>query len=158
MVYRWLLMALRHRIRIVLSYPARRWVDMLTAAALAVRAEVAIRRHGVTGAARAGGLHLAMDGEAAQVAIPTEAGLTDRELEQLDTAWRILRWGPFNGTCLRRAVVGGYFLRKRSPLLRIGVTKTGGRVAAHAWVEVNGVGLDPDGSALYRVLVRPREV
>ncbi len=99
-----------------------------------------------------------MDGASAAVAIPAEAGLTARELEQLDTAWRILRWGPFNGTCLRRAVVGGYFLRHHHPLLRIGVTKTGGKVAAHAWVEVGGVGLDPDGAAVYRVLLSPREV
>ncbi|GAA0336006.1 hypothetical protein GCM10009529_13200 [Micropruina glycogenica] len=142
----------------MLSYPPRRWGDMLTAAALAIRAEVAIRRHGVAGAARVGGLQLAMDGAAAPVASPTEAGLTDRELEQLDIAWRMLRWGPFNGTCLRRAVVGGYFLRHHEPLLRIGVTKIDGKVAAHAWVEVGAVGLDPDGAAVYRVLVTPEEV
>lgn len=131
---------------------------MLTAAVVAVRAEVAIRRHGLAGASRVGGLQLAMDGAAAPVAMPFEAGLTDRELEQLDIAWRLLRWGPFNGTCLRRAVVGGYFLRHRDPLLRIGVTKTAGKVAAHAWVEVGGVGLDPDGSSVYRVLSSPREM
>lgn len=151
-------MALRHRIRTVLSYPPRRWVDMLRAAMIAVRAEAAIRRHGVAGAARVGGLQLVMDGAAAPVAIPTHAGLTARELEQLDTAWRILRWGPFNGTCLRRAAVGGYFLRHHHPLLRIGVSKTAGNVAAHAWVEVGGVGLDPDGAAAYRVLLSPRKV
>lgn len=158
MVYRGSLMALRQRIRTVLSYPPRRWADMIVAAFTAARAERAIRRDGVSGAARVGGLAVAMDGAAAPVARPFEAGLSDRELEQLDTAWRVLRWGPFDGTCLRRAVVGGYFLRRRHPLLRIGVNKVDGKVAAHAWVEVCGFGLDPDGGAAYRVLRDPREV
>lgn len=142
----------------MLSYPPRRWADMLLAAVIAVRAESAIRRSGVTGAARVGGLQLAMDGVKAPVGAAAAAGLTERELEQLDTAWRVLRWGPFNGTCLRRAVVGGYFLRRRRPLLRIGVAKAQGAVAAHAWVEVGGVALDPEGGAVYRVLRDPRGV
>lgn len=101
---------------------------------------------------------MAMDGRAAPVTSLWNAPLSDREREQLETAWRLLRWGPFNGTCLRRAVVGGYFLRTRGPLLRIGVTKTNGSVAAHAWVEVAGVGLDPDGADVYEMLRSPGEV
>ena len=128
---------------------------MLVTAFVAARAEVAIRRDGIGGAARVGGLPVATDGAVAPVAPPSAAGLSRRELEQLDTAWRVLRWGPFNGTCLRRAVVGGYFLRHRHPLLRIGVAKVDGAVAAHAWLEVGGVGLDPDGGTVYRVLDIP---
>lgn len=157
MAYRWFPMTLRHRVHTVLSYPPRRWGDLIVAAVVATRAEIAIRRHGVSAAARVGGLQVAMDGLAAPVGSLREARLSDRELERLDTAWRVLRWGPFNGTCLRRAVVGGYFLRARKPLLRIGVNKSEGKVAAHAWVEVGGVGLDPDGGDIYLVLRDPGE-
>lgn len=96
-----------------------------------------------------------MDGVAAPVGATTLVELSAREREQLDTAWRMLRRPPFNGTCLRRALVGGYFLRAHDPILRIGVAKTDGVVAAHAWVEIDGVGLDPDGAEKYRVLSRP---
>ncbi len=151
-------MALGNRLRTIMFSHPRRWADMLIAAVVALRAEVAIRRGGIAGAARVGHLAVAMDGNAAPVARPADAGLSARELDQLDTAWRVLRWGPFNGTCLRRAVVGGYFLRRHAPLLRVGVSKKDGQVAAHAWVEVHGVGLDPDGATVYSVLRTPGEV
>lgn len=54
MAYRWFPMALSNRIRTVLSYPPRRWGDMIVAAVVAVGAEIAIRRHGIAGAARVG--------------------------------------------------------------------------------------------------------
>lgn len=150
-------MALRHRVATVASYPPRRWGDLIVAACVALRVEYALHRRGLQQAAEVGNVSLAMDGVAAPVALPHEAGLSTRELEQLDAAWRLLRWGPFNGTCLRRAIVGGYFIRERHPKLRIGVTKSAGSVAAHAWLEVAGVGLDPDGARRYPVLQSPTE-
>ncbi|WP_460578617.1 lasso peptide biosynthesis B2 protein [Humibacter ginsengisoli] len=125
--------------------------------AVAARVEAALRRGGVDRAAKIGHLRVGLDGAAAPVALVTDVALSDRELEKLDVAWRVLRQRPFNGTCLRRAIVGGYFLRDRDPVLRVGVTKSSGKVAAHAWVEVDGVGLDPDGSDKYPVLRSPME-
>jgi len=100
-----------------------------------------------------------MDGAAAPCLNDSGVALTlsEREKEQLDTAWRVLRQRPFNGTCLRRAIVGGYFLRAHDPLLRIGVAKDRGRVTAHAWIEVDGVSLDPDGPRKYMALAKPSE-
>lgn len=46
--------------------------------------------------------------------------------------------GP--ATCLRRALVTGYFLR-RHPVLRLGLTSDG--VTAHARVEADGHAYDP---------------
>ena len=75
----------------------------------------------------------------------------------MDSAWRLLRRRPFNPTCLRRALLGGYVLRRHAPVVRIGVAKTDKLVLAHAWVEVDGVSLDPDAIVLYEVLRRPGE-
>lgn len=41
-------------------------------------------------------------------------------------------------TCLRRALVTGFALRRRGPILRLGITGNGS--TAHAWIEVDGVG------------------
>ncbi|WP_166980303.1 lasso peptide biosynthesis B2 protein [Paramicrobacterium fandaimingii] len=148
-------MSLRYRVRTVLAYPPRRWADLVEAVAVAIRVESALRRGGVARAARVGHVHVLMDGIAAPTAPLAEVNLTPREREKLDTAWRLLRQPPFNGTCLRRAIVGGHFLRDRTPILRIGVSKENGVVAAHAWVEIDGVSLDPDGSERFSVLTAP---
>lgn len=41
-------------------------------------------------------------------------------------------------TCLRRALVSGFVLRRRQPMLRLGITGAGS--TAHAWIEAEGVG------------------
>ncbi|WP_176980803.1 lasso peptide biosynthesis B2 protein [Paramicrobacterium humi] len=148
-------MPLKQRIRTVLSFPPRRWTDMLVIGAIAMRVELALRGGGVDRAARLGHLRLGLTGSSAPRATYTPESLSARDIEKLDTAWRLLRHGPFNGTCLRRAIVGGYLLRRHSPVLRIGVAKSGGTIEAHAWVEVDGVSLDPEGSDRYLVLSEP---
>jgi hypothetical protein len=149
------LMAREHRVRTLLRMPPRRWRDLVVAAVVAARVERALRAGGLAHAARIGGVRVGMTGSAADVGTIHQMSFTEREREQLDTAWRLLRQPPFNGTCLRRALVGGYFVRHRDPLLRIGVTKVDGEVAAHAWLEIDGVSLDPDGADKYAVLERP---
>lgn len=52
-------------------------------------------------------------------------------------------------TCLRNSLVVACRLRPLSPRVRIGVSKTGDRLAAHAWLEVNGEYFDP-GAGNYR--------
>lgn len=141
--------------RILLTYPPRRWVDLAVAVNAAARIERALAQGGLERAARISGVAVGMDGTAAPVGRLDDVDFTVREREKLDTAWRLLRQPPFNGTCLRRALVGAYFLQERSPLLRIGVSKESGVVAAHAWLEVDGVGLDPDGGERYFVLRSP---
>jgi hypothetical protein len=53
-------------------------------------------------------------------------------LEWLETRWFI----PL--TCLRRALVTGFALRRRDPVLRLGITNGG--TTAHAWIEAGGAG------------------
>jgi hypothetical protein len=55
------------------------------------------------------------------------------------TGWVLSRW-VFPATCLRRALVVGFFLRKHHPVLRLGLVRDGS--TAHAWVEAEGITLD----------------
>ena len=57
---------------------------------------------------------------------------------------RVFRHLPFNDTCLRRALVLGQRIRRLHPTLVIGVRHDeSGALAAHAWLVVGGVTLDP---------------
>lgn len=65
------------------------------------------------------------------------SGLTEHE-QRLHWAlcWVMARW-IYDGTCLRRALAFGWVLRRRSPVLRLGMLDEVG-VVAHAWIEVEG--------------------
>ena len=52
------------------------------------------------------------------------------------TSWVLDRW-LFDGTCLRRALTQGYFLRRHHPTLHLGLIGEGD--TSHAWVEAEGV-------------------
>lgn len=49
---------------------------------------------------------------------------------------RVYRHWPRRRSCLRRALVLGYRVRKARPTLLIGVAKEGPDVRAHAWIEI----------------------
>jgi hypothetical protein len=68
-------------------------------------------------------------------------GLSDAE-ERAHWAvrWVLARW-LYDGTCLRRALALGFFLRSRHPVLRLGMVDEAGGVA-HAWIEVGGRAFD----------------
>lgn len=55
-------------------------------------------------------------------------------------AWLLNRW-PLPATCLRRALLAGWVLRRHQPVLHLGLAPDG--VTAHAWVEAGGVAYDP---------------
>ena len=52
------------------------------------------------------------------------------------TGWVLDRW-VFPGTCLRRALVTSFFLRRHHPMLRLGLVGEG--QTTHAWVEAEGM-------------------
>ncbi len=63
--------------------------------------------------------------------------LTPREQHDVwATVWVLDRW-VFDGTCLRRALVTGYFLRRHHPELHLGLIGEG--ETSHAWVEAEGM-------------------
>ena len=116
-----------------------RWVILRAGAAIGI-AEVGLT---VTSLPRLAGLMrvpLAADRDFA-VAEADNFGsldaLTPRE-QQAHWAvdWVLERW-LFDGTCLRRSLAFGWFIRRRRPVLRLGMIDDGGTVA-HAWVEAEG--------------------
>jgi hypothetical protein len=64
----------------------------------------------------------------------------------------VYKYWPFGDTCLRRALAAGHTLRVHRPVLRIGVTRTGGAVRAHAWIEFDGVSFGSDPAVGYSAL------
>ena len=60
-----------------------------------------------------------------------------------ELALAVLRRGPVPDTCLRRALLLGHRWAVLSPTLAIGVRETEGGIAAHAWLRIDGVDLDP---------------
>jgi hypothetical protein len=69
------------------------------------------------------------------------SALSEREvLIHGAVSWVLARW-LFDGTCLRRALTFGWFVRRHHPVLRLGMTADDGRVA-HAWIEFDGLAFD----------------
>lgn len=113
--------------------------------ALAPIVEIGLRTVGVRRTASVLKVRLVFEGPPRAVAQDgTEYPLDPWERRRLTIAWRILELGPFDGTCLRRAIVGARLLRGRDHAVRIGVRKTPGGFKAHAWLEVEGISLDPE--------------
>jgi hypothetical protein len=143
--------------RTVLGLGPRRWFGVIRLAVLALLIEAGLRVVPLPRLAQLLGVPLALKKTREPVSSPRQLRLTRIEGELLDSAWRILRHQPFNGTCLRRALIGGHILRRYDPRLLIGVTKRSGQVKAHAWVEIRGISLDPDAGLDYAILQSPME-
>lgn len=77
--------------------------------------------------------------------------------EQRATERALALLGRTERACLRRALVLGHLLRDQRPTLRLGVTKQGGIVVAHAWLEIDGAPVTdpPERLARFRPLRAP---
>ena len=53
-------------------------------------------------------------------------------------------WPFGSGACLRQSLVAGRILRAHEPRLRLGVGSGSGELQAHAWLEVDGLGVIGD--------------
>ena len=149
--------------RAVVRLPPRRWWAVVRTVVLAGLLEIGLRVTRLPRLARALGVRTEPFGPAATDArqdthpdamVPR---FTRSERDRIDTVRRVLSHRPFNGTCLRQALLVGNALRARQPLLRVGVTKRDGAVVAHAWLELDGGVIDdfayiPGGSQDFRVL------
>jgi hypothetical protein len=100
--------------------------------------EIGLKLTDVSRLARWMGVPLATDDAAPPAISPDDMrGLTERERRiHLALHWVMARW-LYDGTCLRRALTLGWFLRRRGPVLRLGMLTEQGTVA-HAWIEVEG--------------------
>ncbi|MEG3614445.1 lasso peptide biosynthesis B2 protein [Isoptericola haloaureus] len=125
-------------------------------AAVYVVAETGLRTLGLRRTCVVLGVRLSGPSSTAARTTLDTSRLTGRELRALRVARRVLRLRAVNGTCLRSALVLGRTLRARDPEIVLGVRRVGDRIAAHAWLRVDGADLDPEGLAdRYLELGRP---
>jgi hypothetical protein len=66
----------------------------------------------------------------------TDALSADEQRAIWATGWVFKRW-LFPSTCLRKALVMGFFLRRHDPIMRLGLIDDGS--TTHAWVEAEGM-------------------
>jgi hypothetical protein len=124
--------------------PAELWTGVSTLA-IAPLVEVGLRTLGLQRTARVLKVQLQFEGPPGAVAHrKSQVPLTREERRQLQIAWSVIAVGPFDATCLRRAMIGAWLLRSRKHAVRIGVRRTPDGVRAHAWLEIEGISLDPD--------------
>lgn len=150
-------MSALHAARTLLRRPPSAWSDAARTVLLAGAVELGLRRMPVTRLSRLLGVTLLLDGTPAAPGTVDELQLSARERQRLDVTWRVLRHRPFNGTCLRRALLAGRAVRHRDHAVRIGVRKVDGVVSAHAWLELDGVVLDLGSVDDFKVLAPVRE-
>lgn len=136
------------RLTSLVALGPRHWPLVLRVAATAAAVELAVRTLPLPVVSRLARVPLAVGPERPGDAW---AAIGEPDRRRAELALRVLRGRPFRATCLRRALVLGILLRRHRPALRVGVAKAGGAVAAHAWLEVDGVSLDAE-SAAYRPL------
>lgn len=127
------------RARSFLALDPRDQVATVALLAGAALAELAVRTVRLPRLAHALGIALE-DGNDTQVRARASARrlgpeAVDRRAALVD---RVYRAWPRHDSCLRRAILLGFYVRRASPLLRIGVARDGESVRAHAWIEVDG--------------------
>ncbi|HLR27777.1 MAG TPA: lasso peptide biosynthesis B2 protein [Ruania sp.] len=128
------------------------WWDAVRTMAVAAVVEIGLRTVKLHALARLLGVRLRLDPQPSPHPPSGPVEFSPRECQRLQVARRVLRHRPFNGTCLRRSLVAGWILRKRDHGVRIGVRKAGDTMAAHSWVEVDGISLEPDAEEFYSSL------
>lgn len=115
-----------------------------TAAAFALAGVVEVGLHTMRLPTLAGLLGVRLDMDPQPPRLRTEPVVVPRwARRRLAATRRALKYWPFGDSCLRIALVGGCLVRRLDPALRIGVTKHEGEIKAHAWLEIEGLSLDP---------------
>jgi Transglutaminase-like superfamily len=130
---------------------ARELPAIVAAVSVAAAVEVGLRTLKLPMLARLAGTPLRDD----DGVVPREAdrlGLPPRLVLRMRAVRRVMRHWPFGKTCLRLALVSGQRIRSVRPVLRVGVMKDADGVRAHAWLEVDGVSLDPEARFEYAVV------
>jgi len=116
-------------------------LPVVRATAVAVAVEAGLRLTDLSRLAARMHVPLAVTPEGGTGAVAQDADTVSTLSEQerrdyLATTWVLDRW-LYDGTCLRRALVSGYFLRRHRPTLHLGLVGDG--QTSHAWVEADGM-------------------
>jgi len=127
------------------------WRDRLLVAKLALLlavAELGIRAFPLPAVARRFGVPVSTVPTAPMTGDPW-ARLSAAERHRLAMLERVAaRWPFAPGPCLRESLVQGRLLRRRRPVLRIGVGSGTTGIVGHAWIEVEGHALGDAGGFL----------
>lgn len=134
-----------------MSWATRR--EFFVVAALTVGAEVGVRIISLDRLARLYGVRYSLD-DADTLPAPIDV-LPPWAWQRLRVVGRVMRRWPVDGVCLRQSLVAGQRVRALAPELKLGVSRTAGRVEAHAWLEISGKSLD-ETSVLYAELPVPQ--
>jgi coenzyme PQQ synthesis protein D (PqqD) len=136
-------------LRGIAGVPPRNWPSVAATLCMAAAIEVGLRRVPLPRLAALVGMSLVFDapGEAPQPRVDG-AGLTATQLRRVWATDRVYARWPLGDTCLRRALVLGFHLRRGHPRLRIGAgpappaglpptsaPELTPPLGAHAWVE-----------------------
>jgi hypothetical protein len=124
---------------------------VLAAATVALAVEIGLRTLKLPTLARLAGAPLRNDDGAAPREVD-RLGLPPRLVRRMHAVRWVMRHWPFGNTCLRLALVSGQRIRSVGPVLRVGVMKDAAGVRAHAWLEIDGVSLDPEAPFEYAIL------
>lgn len=119
--------------------PVRGKLAVLETTTLLLSVELAFRWFGIDTIARRVGAPLVSPRERPISGLPEidVTQLSEHERRLFAAAdWTLNRW-VFDATCLRRALLYGWILRRRYPELHIGLMEEGDLVA-HAWLTVDG--------------------
>lgn len=143
----------RRLVKLARDLPLRELPAVVAAAVVAVVVELGLRTLKLPTLARLMRTPLADDGGVPS-RIVDRFPMPPRLVVRLRAVRRVMRHWPFGDTCLRLALVSGQRIRELHPLLRVGVAKDADGVRAHAWLEVDGVSLDPQAPSEYAVVER----
>ena len=118
-------------------------VQALAIVAVAARIECSLRRRGLPETASRFGLRL--DGPTSETSECEHGGIPRWAIRRARLAEILMRRWPFGDTCLRKSLVIGNRIAALSPQLLIGVraAEDDGSIAAHAWLRVCGIDIDP---------------
>jgi hypothetical protein len=118
------------------------WAELPRALLVALAIEAGLRTMRMPTLARLLGVPLETRED--RPAVPMVSWLPGWAMRRLYLSSRVMDVWPFGGTCLRRSLLAGHRLRSLHPVLRVGVTRAGSELGAHAWVEIDGRFYDPE--------------
>jgi hypothetical protein len=134
-------------------FPPRDLAQLAFLALLLLVVEGALRLASVDRVARRLGLRF-LDAPTTSVAGQVQLRITPRERRWVNNVGRVVRRWPWDSSCLRQSLLLGWVLRRREPVLMMGVRREGDAILAHAWVRIDGVDLDPT-AAQYAAFAAP---
>ena len=130
------------KVRSLRALPAEFQLAVVRAFPIALAVEIGLRLLSLPALARLLGVRLGTRRTDQASEVRGSAEMDEAESQSARAVELIFRNWPLGGSCLRKSLVLARVLRKRNPLIRIGVARGEEGLTAHAWVEVEGASID----------------